>query len=63
MVNNEPVVIASIIQALLAAAVAIGWLKIDSATVDSIATAVGAAIVGILAAWARSKVTPVKPPE
>ena len=59
MTNNEPVMIASVVQALLAVLVAVGWIKIDNATLDSIATAVGAAIAGIIAMWARSKVTPL----
>jgi len=58
----EPVSIASAVQAVLAAAVTLGWLNLDSVTVATIGTVVAAVIAAVTTLIARSRVTPVKDP-
>lgn len=58
----EPVAIASAIQAVLAAAVTIGWVQLDDTTLATIATAVAGVVSLVLTLIARSKVTPVSDP-
>lgn len=59
----EPVAIAAAAQAVLAAAVAIGWITWDDTTVSTVATAAGVIATVVIALVARSKVTPVSDPK
>jgi hypothetical protein len=58
---GEPVMIAHVVQMLLAAAVTAGWVTIPDRTIDVVASAVGLALATVAAVIARSRVTPGAP--
>lgn len=58
---GEPVMIAHVVQMLLAAAVTAGWVTIPDRTIDVVASAVGLALATVAAVIARSRVTPGGP--
>lgn len=59
----EPVAIAAAAQAVLAAAVTIGWVTLDDQAIAIIGTAVAAVISVVFTWFARSRVTPVSDPK
>jgi hypothetical protein len=59
----EPVAIAAAVQAVLAAAVAVGWVTLDNAAIATIGTAVAAVASIVVTIITRSKVTPTADPK
>lgn len=59
----EPVKFAEAVRSLLISLVGLGWLTIDDALINSIATGVTLVVSGVLTMFVRSKVTPVAKPD
>jgi hypothetical protein len=57
--SNQPVVYSNAIQIVLGVLVTLGWLRIDSTTVDAVATAVGALLAVVVGKVARGSVIPL----
>lgn len=55
---TEPAQWAELVRALIAALVAVGWLTIDAATVNVVASVVGAAASFVLTRFVRKAVIP-----
>lgn len=57
--SREPAAYAEAVRLVIAALVGVGWITVDSATVNSIVTAVGALLSIVLSVVVRANVTPV----
>ncbi|GJF04973.1 hypothetical protein [Pseudonocardia sp. D17] len=57
-----PVVTAATVQAILAAIVTLGWVRLDDTATAAVATAIAAVIAAVTTWVARSHVTPVANP-
>jgi len=62
LVSTQPVALTSAVQAVLAAAVAAGWVALDSTAVAAVASGVAGLIWLLLTLFTRSKVTPTARP-
>ena len=59
----EPVAIAAVVQAVLAALVTLGWLQLDDTTIAALGTVVAAFVGATVTLSARRRVTPVADPK
>lgn len=59
---NEPVAFAELIRAVLVVLIALGWVTIDSDTVNVIVSMAGVVLSWILTGLARNRVRPMPPP-
>jgi len=62
LASTQPVALTSAVQAVLAAAVAAGWVALDSTAVAAVASGVAGLIWLLLTLFTRSKVTPTARP-
>lgn len=58
----EPVAVAAVVQAILAALVTFGWVQLDDARISAIGTVVALVVATSLTVYARGRVTPVSNP-
>jgi hypothetical protein len=60
MTTREPAAIAEVVRLVIVALVALGWLTLDDAAANIIASAIGAVLSVILTVTVRAHVIPVE---
>lgn len=56
--DREPVVYAEVIRAVIVAVVSLGWITLDSNTINVVATGLGLVLSWVLSLITRGRVTP-----